>query len=177
MGKHIWRCEKAFTAVPRDGKETAEMGKRLNIRQIMKTLFSTYLKPLFLLEIYRLITEHLWRSFLTLSTYLKYAMKAVREKATVQDCHFLYPHCSVSVMRFYRSTYGRAISLTAAEPPADRIVMNPSESMLHEFFCIPASLLSPSEEVYFCHMSSAKGVGCPVISASQQSPIRATGYT
>lgn len=27
MGKHIWRCEKAFTAVPRDGKETAEMGK------------------------------------------------------------------------------------------------------------------------------------------------------
>lgn len=104
MEKHIWRCEKAFTAVPRDGKETAEMGKRLNIRQIMKTLFSTYLQPLFLLEAYRLIMEQLWRSFLTLSTYLKYAMKAVREKATVQDCHFLYPHCSVSVMRFYRST-------------------------------------------------------------------------
>lgn len=104
MGKHIWRCEKAFTAVPRDGKETAEMGKRLNIRQIMKTLFSTYLQPLFILEIYRLITEHLWRSFLTLSTYLKYAMKAVREKAVVQDCRFLYLRCSVSVMRFYRST-------------------------------------------------------------------------
>lgn len=104
MEKHIWRCEKAFTAVPRDGKETAEMGKRLNIRQIMKTLFSTYLQPLFLLEAYRLIMEHLLRSFLTFPTYLKYAMKAVREKATVQDCHFLYPRCSVSVMRFYRST-------------------------------------------------------------------------
>lgn len=80
MGKHIWRCGKAFTAVPRDGKETAEMGKRLNIRQIMKTLFSTYLLPLFLLEAYRLIMEHLLRSFLTLSTYLKYEMKAVRDK-------------------------------------------------------------------------------------------------
>ncbi len=80
MGKHIWRCEKAFTAVPRDGKETAGMGKRLNISQIMKALFSTYLQPLFLLEAYRLIIEHLLRSFLTLSTYLKYAMKAVRDK-------------------------------------------------------------------------------------------------
>lgn len=63
MEKHIWRCEKAFTAVPRDGKETAEMGKRLNIRQIMKTLFSTYLQPLFLLEAYRLIMEHLLEKF------------------------------------------------------------------------------------------------------------------
>lgn len=63
MEKHIWRCEKAFTAVPRDGKETAEMGKRLNIRQIMKTLFSTYLQPLSLLEAYRLIMEQLLRSF------------------------------------------------------------------------------------------------------------------
>lgn len=80
MGKHIWRCEKAFTAVPRDSKETADKGKRLNIRQIMKTLFSTYLQPLFLLEAYRLIMEHLLRSFLTLSTYLKYEMKAVRDK-------------------------------------------------------------------------------------------------
>lgn len=46
MEKHIWRCEKAFTAVPIDGKETAGMGKRLNIRQIMETLYSTYLRPL-----------------------------------------------------------------------------------------------------------------------------------
>lgn len=80
MEKHMWRCEKAFTAVPRDGKETAGMGKRLNIRQIMKTLFSTYLHPVLQLEVYRLITEHLWRSFLTFPTYLKYAMKAVRDK-------------------------------------------------------------------------------------------------
>ena len=104
MEKHIWRCGKAFTAVPRDGKETAEMGKRLNIRQIMKTLFSTYLQPLSLLEAYRLIMEQLWRSFLTFPTYLKYAMKAVREKAVVHNCRVLYPRCSVSVMRFYRST-------------------------------------------------------------------------
>lgn len=71
MEKHIWRCEKAFTAVPRDGKETAEMGKRLNIRQIMKTLFSTYLQPLFLLEAYRLIMEQLWRSFFNISNIPK----------------------------------------------------------------------------------------------------------
>ena len=80
MEKHIWRCEKAFTAVPRDGKETAGMGKRLNIRQIMKKLFSTYLQPLSLLEAYRLIMEQLWRSFLTFPIYLKYAMEAVRDK-------------------------------------------------------------------------------------------------
>lgn len=88
MEKHIWRCEKAFTAVPRDGKETAEMGKRLNIRQIMKTLFSTYLQPLFLLEAYRLIMEHLLRSFLTFPTYLKYEMKAVRDKGCSSGLSF-----------------------------------------------------------------------------------------
>ena len=88
MEKHIWRCEKAFTAVPRDGKETADKGKRLNIRQIMKTLFSTYLQPLFLLEAYRLIMEHLLRSFLTLSTYLKYEMKADREKGCSSGLSF-----------------------------------------------------------------------------------------
>ena len=30
--------------------------------------------------------------------------------------------------------------------------------MLHELVCIPASLLSPSKDVYFCLMSSSKGV-------------------
>ena len=67
MEKHIWRCEKAFTAVPRDGKETAGMGKRLNIRQITKTLFSTYLHPVLQLEAYRLIMKHLWRGFFNIS--------------------------------------------------------------------------------------------------------------
>lgn len=38
------------------------------------------LQPLSLLEAYRLIMEQLWRSFLTFPTYLKYAMKAVRDK-------------------------------------------------------------------------------------------------
>lgn len=88
MGKHIWRCGKAFTAVPRDCKETADKGKRLNIRQIMKTLFSTYLQPLSRLEAYRLIMEHLLRSFLTLSTYLKYEMKAVRDKGCSSGLSF-----------------------------------------------------------------------------------------
>lgn len=88
MEKHIWRCEKAFTAVPRDGKETAGMGKRLNIRQIMKTLYSTYLQPLSLLEAYRLIMEQLWRSFLTFPTYLKYAMEAVRDKGYSSELSF-----------------------------------------------------------------------------------------
>lgn len=100
MEKHIWRCEKAFTAVPRDSKETADKGKRLNIRQIMKTLFSTYLQPLSLLEAYRLIMEQLWRSFLTFPTYLKYAMKAVRDKGYSSELS-----CSVSALFSVRDAF------------------------------------------------------------------------
>lgn len=66
----------------------SRQGKTAEYQTDNKTLFSTYLQPLFLLEAYRLIMEHLLRSFLTLSTYLKYEMKAVRDKGCSSGLSF-----------------------------------------------------------------------------------------